>query len=162
MEHNLIGTLHLLEFCKRHHAGLVMLSTSRVYSLARLSALPMEVKDSSFSPRLAELREPGISREGLTEEFSTEPPLSLYGAAKLASELLIREYGVAFDLPVYINRCGVLAGAGQFGKAAGLYASLAAGHWNWRQLRKETLRLLAVRIFGPERFLKLRARQTRT
>ena len=24
---------------------------------------------------------------------------------------------MAFDLPVYINRCGVLAGAGQFGKA---------------------------------------------
>jgi CDP-paratose 2-epimerase len=26
------------------------------------------------------------------------------------------EYGAAFQIPVYINRCGVLAGAGQFGK----------------------------------------------
>jgi CDP-paratose 2-epimerase len=30
--------------------------------------------------------------------------------------LLILEYAVAFGLPVHINRCGVLAGAGQFGK----------------------------------------------
>lgn len=27
------------------------------------------------------------------------------------------EYGAAFGFPVWINRCGVLAGAGQFGKA---------------------------------------------
>jgi CDP-paratose 2-epimerase len=27
------------------------------------------------------------------------------------------EYGEAFGFPVWINRCGVLAGAGQFGKA---------------------------------------------
>jgi CDP-paratose 2-epimerase len=27
------------------------------------------------------------------------------------------EYGEAFDFPVWINRCGVLAGAGQFGHA---------------------------------------------
>ena len=27
------------------------------------------------------------------------------------------EYGNAFDFPIWINRCGVLAGAGQFGKA---------------------------------------------
>jgi len=30
---------------------------------------------------------------------------------------LILEYGECFDFPVWINRCGVLAGAGQFGKA---------------------------------------------
>ena len=44
-------------------------------------------------------------------------PLSLYGASKLASETLILEYGECFGFPVWINRCGVLAGAGQFGKA---------------------------------------------
>jgi CDP-paratose 2-epimerase len=116
MEHNLIGTIHLLEYCKRHGAGLVMLGTSRVYSAARLSILPVEVKGQAFVPRFAEIREPEISPAGLTEDFSTQPPLSLYGSAKLASELLILEYGLAFDLPVYVNRCGVLAGAGQFGK----------------------------------------------
>jgi CDP-paratose 2-epimerase len=30
---------------------------------------------------------------------------------------LILEYGECFDFPVWVNRCGVLAGAGQFGKA---------------------------------------------
>jgi CDP-paratose 2-epimerase len=116
MEHNLVGTLHLLEYCKRHGAGFVMLGTSRVYSAARLAALPMAVNNQAFIPRFAEAREPGLSSAGVSEDFSTQPPLSLYGSAKLASELLILEYGLAFDLPVYVNRCGVLAGAGQFGK----------------------------------------------
>ena len=52
----------------------------------------------------------------MAENFSTEPPLSLYGSSKRASELLALEYAEAFGLPVFINRCGVLAGAGQFGK----------------------------------------------
>jgi CDP-paratose 2-epimerase len=116
MEHNLMGTLHLLEYCKRHGAGLVMLSTSRVYSLARLCALPMETKANAFVPRFSEISEPGLSTRGVAENFSVQPPLSLYGSAKLASEVVILEYGQAFDFPVFINRCGVLAGAGQFGK----------------------------------------------
>jgi CDP-paratose 2-epimerase len=33
VEHNLAGTLNLLEYCKRHRAGLVLLSTSRVYKI---------------------------------------------------------------------------------------------------------------------------------
>ena len=116
MEHNLIGTINLLEYCKRHGAGFVILSTSRVYSAARLSVLPMDVKDKAFVPRSAKICEPGISPAGLTEDFSTQPPLSLYGSAKMASELLILEYALAFGFPVFVNRCGVLAGAGQFGK----------------------------------------------
>jgi CDP-paratose 2-epimerase len=51
------------------------------------------------------------------EEFSTAAPVSLYGATKLASEALALEYGDTFGIPVWINRCGVLAGAGQFGTA---------------------------------------------
>jgi CDP-paratose 2-epimerase len=117
MEHNLIGTINLLELCKRHGAGLVMLSTSRVYSLARLSALPMDLTDSGFRPRFGETGDPALSEKGVREDFSTQAPLSLYGCAKLASEVLALEYGLAFDFPVHVNRCGVLAGAGQFGKA---------------------------------------------
>jgi CDP-paratose 2-epimerase len=59
---------------------------------------------------------PGFSAQGVREDFSTEPPLSLYGSSKRASELLACEYAASFDLPVSILRCGVLAGAGQFGK----------------------------------------------
>jgi CDP-paratose 2-epimerase len=67
-------------------------------------------------PRSCQISEPGVTEEGITESFSTTPPLSLYGNAKLASELLALEYGMAFQIPIHINRCGVLAGAGQFGK----------------------------------------------
>jgi CDP-paratose 2-epimerase len=117
MEHNLIGTLNLLEYCKRVQAGMVILSTSRVYSLGELVALPLDVQDSGFRPRLVEGKAPpGLSDKGVSEVFSTQPPLSLYGSAKLASELLAQEYAHSFGLPIHINRCGVLAGAGQFGK----------------------------------------------
>jgi CDP-paratose 2-epimerase len=116
MEHNLLGTLNILEYCKRHKAGLMMLSTSRVYSLAKLCALPFKAKAEAFVPQFAEISEPGVSVQGINESFSTQPPVSLYGAAKLASELLTFEYSSAFDFPAQVNRCGVLAGAGQFGK----------------------------------------------
>jgi len=66
---------------------------------------------------------PGVSREGVSELFGTAPPISLYGSTKLASEVLALEYGETFGFPVWINRCGVLAGAGQFGKAdQGIFA----------------------------------------
>ena len=36
-------------------------------------------------------------------------------STKLAAETLALEYGEVFDFPAWVNRCGVLAGAGQFG-----------------------------------------------
>lgn len=114
MEHNLLGTINLLEYCKAARAGFTLLSTSRVYSTAALAGLRMTVKDRAYRPVAQKVR--GLSPAGVSEEFSTEPPLSLYGVAKRASEQLALEYGHAFGFDVYINRCGVLAGAGQFGK----------------------------------------------
>lgn len=119
--HNLEGTLHLLEYCRRHQAAFILLSTSRVYSIPPLSALPMVLHRGAFAPDPAALAAgllpPGVSAAGVAETFSTAAPVSLYGATKLASETMALEYGHAFGLPVWINRCGVLAGAGQFGRA---------------------------------------------
>ena len=115
MEHNLLGTINLLEYCKSHKAGLILLSTSRVYSASELAALPVVSSDNRFDVQDCDLT--GSSSLGISEDFPTTAPLSLYGASKLASETLILEYGECFDFPVWINRCGVLAGAGQFGKA---------------------------------------------
>jgi CDP-paratose 2-epimerase len=42
---------------------------------------------------------------------------SLYGYTKYAAELLIEEYRSAWGLKTIINRCGVVAGPWQFGKA---------------------------------------------
>ena len=115
LEHNLIGTINLLEYCKRHKAGLTLLSTSRVYSASELATLPIKSSGDRFV--LQNCNASGVSSLGISENFPTTAPLSLYGASKLASETLILEYAECFDFPVWINRCGVLAGAGQFGKA---------------------------------------------
>lgn len=115
LEHNLVGTINLLEYCKRTGAGLVLLSTSRVYSIAPLVNLPVAVENEAYRPQLDSCKVVGLSIDGIAEDFPTEPPVSLYGATKLASELLALEYEEAFGLPIWINRCGVLAGAGQFG-----------------------------------------------
>ena len=115
MEHNLLGTINLLEYCKSHKAGLILLSTSRVYSASELAALPVVSSDNRFDVQDCDIS--GASSLGISEDFPTTASLSLYGATKLASETLILEYGKCFDFPIWINRCGVLAGAGQFGKA---------------------------------------------
>jgi CDP-paratose 2-epimerase len=116
VEHNLAGTINMLEYCRRVGAGFILLSTSRVYSIPPLAALPVTVVDDAFVPS-KDARIAGLSPDGVSESFSTEPPVSLYGATKLASEQLALEYGAAYGFPVWINRCGVLAGAGQFGRA---------------------------------------------
>jgi CDP-paratose 2-epimerase len=68
-------------------------------------------------------------------EFSTATPVSLYGATKLASEIMALEYGAAFDFPVWITRCGVLAGAGQFGTPAqGIFAYWVNAHLRRRPI----------------------------
>jgi len=132
MDHNLIGTLRLLDYCRAHRAGFILLSTSRVYSIAPLAGLAVKASGDAFVPGPREWPS-GLSARGVAESFSTEPPLSLYGMSKRCSEQLALEYGAAFGFPVWINRCGVLAGAGQFGRPdQGIFA-----YWlhSWRQRR---------------------------
>lgn len=133
IENNLGSTINLLEACKRWKAGFVLLSTSRVYSIPPLAKLQVEVHDRAFRPLSAPDTSLGIGAAGITESFSTAPPVSLYGASKLTSEQLALEYGLTFNFPVWINRCGVMAGARQFGKPdQGIFA-----FWlhSWREKR---------------------------
>src|SRR5262249_4723459 len=117
LEHNLIGTVNLLEYCRASRAGFILLSTSRVYSITALTHLPLRPHGLAYTLDLTQPLPAAVSLAGVGEGFSTEAPISLYGASKLASERLAQEYATAFDMPVWINRCGVLAGAGQFGTA---------------------------------------------
>lgn len=118
LEHNLYGTINLLELAKRSRAGFTLLSTSRVYSVKALSEIPVVAgENDAFTPDVSVPLPEGVTAHGIAEGFSTAAPVSLYGASKLASEAIALEYGAAFDFPVWINRCGVLAGAGQFGHA---------------------------------------------
>ncbi len=113
---NLTGTLHLLEYCKNHKSGLILLSTSRVYSTKALNSLKLSETATRFEPAACDAAG-GFSKYGISEKFSTDPPLSLYGATKLSSEIMALEYAEAFDFPLWINRSGVIGGPGQFGKA---------------------------------------------
>jgi CDP-paratose 2-epimerase len=138
IEHNLYATVNLLEVAKRCRSGFTLLSTSRVYSVKSLSEIPVIVEDSAFTPDLAVPLPPEVSANGITESFSTSPPVSLYGASKLASESVALEYGQTFDFPVWINRCGVLAGAGQFGRAdQGIFS-----FWINAYLRRQPLKYI--------------------
>jgi CDP-paratose 2-epimerase len=139
VEHNLAGTVNLLEHCKRHRAGFILLSTSRVYSIDSLAALPVAVEHNAFKLNITgKPAVDGASPAGIGETFSTQAPISLYGATKLASEALALEYGQAFGLPIWINRCGVLGGAGQFGRPdQGIFA-----YWINSWLRRRPLRYI--------------------
>jgi len=114
-EHNLGALVNVLEFAKTHGAGLVLLSSSRVYSIPALVSLPLRAEKDRFVLDETAKLPAGLSPEGIGCDFSTSPPISLYGSTKLASEVVALEYGEAFGFPVWVNRCGVLAGAGQFG-----------------------------------------------
>jgi len=146
VEHNLGGTLNLLEFCKARRAGFILLSTSRVYSMEPLKSIHYEVHQKAFQPRPDQTFPVGLSPSGVGENFSSQAPISLYGSTKLASEQLAIEYGAAFDFPVWVNRCGVLAGAGQFGRAdQGIFS-----YWIHSYIRQEPLRYIGFEGKGHQ------------
>jgi len=135
-EHNVTASGNLLEFCAKHRAGLLLLSSSRVYSVSALATIPLRVQDHAFNLDLTRPLPLGLSAHGIGAEFSTAQPVSLYGATKLASEIMALEYGSAFNFPVWITRCGVLAGARQFGTPdQGVFAFWINAHLRRRPLR---------------------------
>ncbi|HZS57352.1 MAG TPA: NAD-dependent epimerase/dehydratase family protein [Bryobacteraceae bacterium] len=135
-EHNLGGTINLLEYCRERKAGLILLSTNRVYSVRALAELPVVERGRTFELDASAHLPNGVSADGIAEEFSVQQPISLYGATKLASEVMALEYSATFNFPLWINRCGVLAGAGQFGTAEqGIFSYWLHAHAAKRPLR---------------------------
>ncbi len=132
---NLIGTLNCLEIVRAQRAGLVFLSTSRVYPIAAIERLPFSESTSRFvfEPSQAV---PGYSARGIAEAFPLHGARSLYGATKLCSELMIQEYVEAYGLSAVIDRCGVLTGPWQMGKVdQGVIMHWVASHVLQRPLR---------------------------
>jgi CDP-paratose 2-epimerase len=116
MRTNLLGAYHCLEEAARNRAQVVFLSTSRVYPVAAINSLSFHETGTRFE--LLDHQElPGASARGVAENFHLQGARTLYGASKLAAELLITEYAEAFNLPTVINRCGVVAGPWQMGRA---------------------------------------------
>jgi CDP-paratose 2-epimerase len=135
LETNLVGTLNCLEYARKHAQSMIFLSTSRVYSIGPLREIALDEGSTRFEIS-AQQKWPGISSEGISEKFPTHLPRSLYGATKLASELIIQEYANTYGFPAIINRCGVLAGPGQFGKTdQGVFTLWVANHYFQRPLK---------------------------
>ncbi len=112
---NLTGAYNCLERARRDGAFVVFLSTSRVYPVAPQVGLRLEEAETRFE-LAAEQEVPGVSPAGISERFPIDGARTLYGATKLAAELLIEEYRAGLGVPAVIDRCGVIAGPWQMGK----------------------------------------------
>ncbi|MCB9828357.1 MAG: NAD-dependent epimerase/dehydratase family protein [Planctomycetes bacterium] len=135
LDTNLVGALRCLEFARARCGGLIFLSTSRVYSTQLLRSLPLERSSSRLDFPSSSTSLAGASREGISEGFDCALPGSYYGASKLAAELVCREYAAHSPLSVVINRCGVICGAGQFGRTdQGVFTLWVARHQFGRPL----------------------------
>lgn len=135
LQTNLVGTIHCLELARQTQADFIFLSTSRVYPIRYLSGLKFVEQDTRFE-LLQDQELPGVSQHGIAEDFPLDQPRSLYGATKLASELLTLEYAEAYGLRTVINRCGVLTGPWQMGKVdQGVFALWMAFHYFQKTLK---------------------------
>ena len=125
---NLLGTANCLEAARRNGADLIFFSTSRVYPIESLRALPLERSGSRLIVPV-DGQGTGWSAKGIAEDFPLTGYRSMYGATKLASELLIDEYRAMYGLRAIVNRCGVISGPWQMGKVdQGFVVLWAARH----------------------------------
>jgi hypothetical protein len=72
-----------------------------------LAEVAVEPTGKAFHLKADQQLPVGLSSSGVSESFSTASPISLYGSTKLASEILVLEYGDTFDFLVWstaINR----------------------------------------------------------
>lgn len=108
METNYMGAVNCLELAKKHGSDFVFISTSRIYPFDKLNSYEYQVIQNRF-----------VSDECtmVDEDFPLDGIRSFYGLSKLSAEFLCQEYAYKFGIRYIINRCGVLAGPWQMGKA---------------------------------------------
>lgn len=114
-ETNLTGAYNCLELARRNQCQFIFLSTSRVYPLAGLSDAALTEEETRFELAATQPAS-GWAAAGVSEDMPLAGARTFYGATKLAAELLCAEFAARFELPVVINRCGVIAGPWQLGK----------------------------------------------
>lgn len=132
---NLVGAINCLNLARRSGAAMIFLSTSRVYPIDPLNALDFDETGSRYELSSTQPVS-GASDAGVAESFPLDGVRSLYGATKLSAELMIQEYAAAFGMPYVIDRCGVVAGPGQFGKVdQGVFALWMGMHVFGRPLK---------------------------
>ncbi|MCM8531799.1 MAG: NAD-dependent epimerase/dehydratase family protein [Lentisphaeraceae bacterium] len=166
---NLNGAVNCAEYCREQNAGLLFLSTSRVYAIEHLKSLNFSEGKTRFEI-LEKQDRVGLSHSGVNEDCSITGFKSFYGASKMAAELVLEEYRSLFDWPVIINRCGLIAGPGQFGKAdQGIMSFWMNAHIQENNLKyigfngtgkqvrdaihiKDLVRLVIYQMENPEKF----------
>jgi CDP-paratose 2-epimerase len=131
---NLLGAHHCLELARKQGAQLVFLSTSRVYPVEPQNELRYRENETRFELEPEQPYE-GVSEHGVSERFPLAGARTLYGATKLAAELLITEYAAAFELKAVVDRFGVIAGPWQMGKVdQGVFTHWMLSHYFRRGL----------------------------
>lgn len=132
---NLTGTVNCLELARRDKADVVFLSTSRVYPYEAINKIKRQELKTRFEWQASQ-EIAGWSEEGIDTDFTKEGPKSFYGATKLSVELILQEYISAYGMRGVINRCGVIAGPGQFGKAdQGVFTFWMLAHYFKKKIK---------------------------
>jgi CDP-paratose 2-epimerase len=136
---NGLGAINILEYARTRRVPVIFWSSNRVYGADRLNALPRRETptrleyDSEAWERVAAADRPAGFHplHGISEDFSIDGgQRSIYGLSKLIADAACQEYAHAFDLPVVVNRFGVISGQGQFGYAdQGWLVWWAIAHW---------------------------------
>ncbi|OQA58379.1 MAG: CDP-paratose 2-epimerase [Candidatus Omnitrophica bacterium ADurb.Bin277] len=124
---NLQGAINCFEWARERRTPVIFLSTSRVYPYDKINACRYQETETRY-----ELLEgcPGVHPDGVSAEMPLQGVRSLYGASKLGAELILQEYAFQYKLPAIIDRCGVVAGPWQLGKAdQGVFAFWMAKHY---------------------------------
>ncbi len=109
---NANGTLNLLTAMERNcsQAVFIFISTNKVYG-DRPNELPLVELDTRW-----EIEEKHPYYQGIPEEMNIDQCLhSLFGASKLAADILVQEFGRYFNLKTCCFRGGVLSGPWQAG-----------------------------------------------
>ncbi len=108
---NAVGTLNLLEAMRRFcpHSPFVHLSTNKVYGDA-----PNRIKLKELPTRW-DYDDPSYIA-GIAEDFPIDQSKhSLFGASKLAADIMVQEYGRYFGMPTCCLRGGCLTGPAHSG-----------------------------------------------
>lgn len=104
---NAVGTLNVLQAARTHAptAPFVFTSTNKVYG-DRPNTLPLVELDTRWEI------EPGHTYEaGIREDMSIDTCLhSVFGASKVAADVMVQEFGRYFDMPTACFRGGTLTG----------------------------------------------------
>jgi len=108
---NAVGTLNLLEACRQHcpEAPFIHMSTNKVYGDGP-NRLPLVEQEQRWDYA------DDHKDHGIPETFPVDQCLhSLFGASKLAGDVLVQEYGRYFNMPTCCLRGGCLTGPNHAG-----------------------------------------------